>query len=584
MATNPEKYKKIFLAEAEEKILALNMALLSLEKEPGNNKFGNNAMRAAHTLKSSAAAMNFMEMSRLNHAMEDIFEEVCTKKRSLSRVEIETLFAAVDLLSLAVSNIKKGANEPDTKSFIEMLQKLKENPKEIKEKNLKSVEAIISANKPKNNTLQPKKLQAATYTGALAPIEAIKVDVATLDKLMNLTEELLVEKMKLSEVVRQAKEKPEDKLALATFESISESLNRFIPELQLHVTQARMIPIGQIFERFPRMIRDIANVQGKEVDLQMEGQEIELDRTVIDRLGEPLIHLLRNAVDHGIEKKGQIRLAAIRERDNVRIEVSDNGTGVNWQKVIETALTHGIIDKEKRNKLIASIQTGSEKLQPELINLLYQISTNDTITETSGRGVGLGIVKSVIESLGGKVSLESSLALKGKEGLPAESSANGTKFTLHLPLTLAIIPALLFRVGKDTFALPLSQIDRSVILPWGNIKRAFDQEVAVIENVDIPIVRLDKLFGMERKQVGIFLDEEDQNNKKNLQASELMVITKHEHMPSIGLVIDELMSKQDIVVKPLKGRLRQVKGFAGVTLLGDGRPALILDVTTLIIP
>ena len=565
MPINPEKYKRLFIREADEKILALNAALLGLEKEPGSPKFASDAMRAAHTLKSSSAAMNFMEMSHLTHAMEDVFEEVHTKKRSLSASSIETLFAAVDMLSLAVSSIKKGEREPSTLALRNKLERCrtKKNTEPAVRGPAEGAEGeelggVALAQKPEN----------------IARIEAIKVDVATLDKLMNLTEELLVERMKVSEIVRQAKEKPDEKLSLLAFESSSEALNRLISELQLHVTQARMVPLGQIFERFPRMIRDLAHEQGKDVDFLIEGQDIELDRTVIDRLGEPLIHLLRNAVDHGIpsaakasegrEKKGMIRLTAQRERDTVVITVSNNGTPIDWSKIIETALSQRIIDRATRDRYSKDIGSGKQEIEA----LLFRLSTNDKVTETSGRGIGLGIVKSVIESLGGRVTIES------KEG--------DTSFILSLPLTLAIIPALLFRVHDRTFALPLSHIDRSVSVPIDNIKGAFGQEVAVVSNTDIPMVRLQQLFSMESKQVGLFLSEEQIQEGRYLRKAELMIITKHERLPAMGLVVDELISKQDIVVKPLKGRLQHVKGFAGITLLGDGRPALILDIATLV--
>ncbi|TSC58048.1 MAG: Uncharacterized protein Greene041619_827 [Candidatus Peregrinibacteria bacterium Greene0416_19] len=488
--------------------------------------------------------MNFIEMSHLAHAMEDVFEEVHTKKGSLSPSAIETLFAACDMLSLTVSSIKKGEDELSTLALRNKLERCRTKKNTEQE----GVGGVALAQKPET----------------IAPIEAIKVDVATLDKLMNLTEELLVERMKVSEIVRQAKEKPDEKLSLVAFESSSEALNRLIAELQLHVTQARMVPLGQISERFPRMIRDLAHEQGKDVEFLIEGQDIELDRTVIDRLGEPLIHLLRNAVDHGIEKKGTIRLTARRERDTVMIAVTNDGTPIDWQKVIETALSQRIIDRATRDRYSRDIGRGKQEIE----DLLYRLSTNDKVTETSGRGVGLGIVKSVIESLGGRVTIES------KEG--------DTSFILSLPLTLAIIPALLFRVHDRTFALPLSHIDRSVSVPTDNIKGAFGQEVAVVSNEDIPMVRLQTLFGMESKQVGIFLSDEQIAEGRHARKAELMIITKHERLPVVGLVVDELISKQDIVVKPLKGSLRHVKRFAGVTLLGDGRPALILDIATLV--
>lgn len=504
--------------------------------------------------------MGYTEIAHLCHAMEDVFSAiggspakadaprehasggagVRSQGQTLAPRAIEILFKGVDNLSAALAAIKNGQPELSTKELIAALTTKQFPP--LPEGGRGGVGAIPG----------------------IAPIEAIKVDVATLDKLMNLTEELLVERMRLGEIVRQTKDRPDQKLSLGELESSSEAFNRLISELQLNVTEARMVPLGQIFERFPRMVRDLAHDQQKEVDFAISGQDIELDRTIIDRLGEPLIHLLRNAVDHGIEKTGTIRLTALQERDKVIIAVTNEGRPIDWAKVIEVAVRRGVISKERGDQW--RLQIGhTTTIPPEIENLLYKVSTKENVTETSGRGIGLSIVKSVIESLGGKVNLKS-------EGV--------TTFTLELPLTLAIIQALLVRVSDQTFALPFAQIDRSVRVSGQHIKRAFDQEVAVVEDEDIPMVRLDKLFHIGRKRVGLFLSEEEIEQRAAHGQAELMVITKRESLA--GVMVDELLSTQDVVVKPLKGMLRQTKGFAGITLLGDGKPAVILDVPTLL--
>lgn len=528
MIDDTAKYKDIFFSEAEEKIGVLNSALLSLEKEPGNSQFVSEAMRAAHTLKSSAAAMEYNQISHLVHAMEDLFESVRSQKTKIEPRTIDILFQCVDVLSSSIASLKKGGKEIDTKALVETLAK---------------------GGMTKQDQPSPQVLE---------PLEKIKVDVSTLDILMNLTEELLVERMRLTQIVRVAKEKSDEKLDISELASRSDAIDRLISELQVNVTKARMVPLGQIFERFPRMVRDLAHEQGKDVDITIAGQEIELDRTVIDRLGEPLIHLLRNAVDHGIEKKGTIALSAERQRDSVTVTVHNTGIPIDWERVVDVAVNKGIIDQKTRDSHIHDT------------NLLYQLSTKEVVSETSGRGVGLGIVKSVIESLGGSVTII--------------AKEHGSSFILTLPLTLAIIQALLVRVADQTYALPFSQIDRSERVPRQNIKYAFDQEVAVIVNEDIPMMRLDRLFNIEKKHRGIFLSEKEIAQGKNTQKSELMVITKGS--PAGGgqtaIVVDEMISEQDIVVKPLKGMLRQTKGVAGITLLGDGRPAMILDVATLL--
>ncbi len=561
---NTEKYKNLFVTEAEEKIAALNSALLGLEKEPGSSAFANDAMRAAHTLKSSSAATNFMEISHLAHAMENFFEQVRSAKQTLAPQSIAMLFESADALSASLTAIKKGESELATQALIDKLG------------------SRLQALGSREDDLKPNNL-APSASRAIAPIETIRVNVKTLGTLMNLTEELLVTQMRFKEMLRQAEEKgprlqalgsrkddlAPSNLAPSALKVISESFGRLTSDLQYNITEAHLVPLGQLFEQTPRIVRDLAKEQEKEVEISITGQDIALDRAVVDRLGEPLIHLLRNAVDHGIEKKGTITLSAERRQDSVIVTVHNDGRPIDWQKVIEVALTRGIIDKMTRDKYQTQIRN-SEILnfKSEIKNLLYQFSTKKTVTETSGRGVGLGIVKSVIESLGGMVTIE--------------SKEDGISFILTLPLTIAIIQALLSRVANQVFAIPFSQVDRLVRVPLADIKKAFDQEIAVIEGQDIPMIRLDERFSIEREKGGIFLSDEEMKEAKYQQRAELMIITKQEGVSPIGIVVDEVLSQQNIVVKPLKRVLRQTKGFAGVTLLGDGRPALILDIATLI--
>jgi len=543
MANNTEKYKNLFITEAEEKIVDLNSALLNLEKKPNDSTFANDAMRAAHTLKSSAAALNFMEISHLAHAMENFFDQVRSAGQTLAPRSIEMLFQSVDMLAASLTVIKKGEKELSTRTLIEKLQSKKEGEEKSK-----------------------------TSTHELAPIETIRVGVATLNKLMNLTEEFLVTKMRFEEMLRKTADEA-GKLDVGELKVIAESFGRLTRDLQYNVTQAYMVPLGQLFEQTPRMVRDLAKEQGKEVELSIVGQDIELDRTVMDRLGEPLIHLLRNAVDHGIEKSGKITLSAERRRDSVMVSVHNEGKPIDWERVVEVAVRRGIISEKKGKNFRLNAEEIYKKSEiinqkSEIENLLYQLSTKKTVTETSGRGVGLGIVKSVIESLGGRVAIE--------------SNESGTSFILTLPLTLAIIQALLIRVADQVFALPFSQVDRLVRVPFADIKKAFDQEVAVVDEEDIPMIRLNQLFTSTREVAGIFLSDEELQKTKHQLKAELMIVTKPDSTASVGLVVDEVFSEQNIVVKPLKGILRKTRGFAGVTLLGDGRPALILDVATLI--
>lgn len=533
MANNMEKYKQLFIAEAQEKITLLNASLLGLEKKPSDSVLANNAMRASHTLKSSAAAMNFTGFSHLAHAMENLFEKVRSRQQALTPEEIAILFECADAMSSSLTAIKNNKSELDVQSFISRLQF--------------------------GNSVDVKTAVKTTVP-ELAPIETIKVNVKTLGTVMSLTEELMVALMRLKELLRQAEEKNRQP-SIEDLKITAESLNRLTGDLQYNVTNAHLVPLEQLFEQFPRIVRDLASTQGKTVEFSMSGSELALDRSVVERLGEPLIHLIRNAVDHGIEGSGKIILSAERLRDSVVVSVHNDGKPIDWKKVVAVAVKKGFIVDVKGKELL------SQPVPQELEKLLYKISTKDEVTETSGRGVGLTIIRSVIESLGGKVRIE--------------SKEKGTSFILTLPLTVAIVQALLSRVANHVFALPFTNVDRLVRVPLVNIKKVLDQEVAVVDEEDIPIIRLAEHFAISLGSRGIFLSEQEEAESRHLLKAELMIVTKQEGLSPVGLVVDEVLSEQSIIVKPLRGFLKQTKGFAGVTLLGDGRPALILDVATL---
>ncbi len=311
-----------------------------------------------------------------------------------------------------------------------------------------------------------------------------------------------------------------------------------------------MVPVENLFNRFLRMVRDLSKKEGKEVALVMEGGEIEFDRTVIDKLGEPLVHLLRNALDHGIEKPevraalkkakiGAIKLTARREGDQAIIEVEDDGQGLNLEKIRETAVKRRIVAESEAAKMS----------DDEIKKLLYAgISTAEKVTEISGRGIGFSVVKTAVDSLGGRVKIDS---VPGK----------GMKVALELPLTLAIIRALLTKVGEEIYALPLSSVVRSVRLKKENIRGLLNNEVAVLPEANVPLLRLGNLFNLAPEDAGGAL---------------AVIIKRGEEF--IGLGVDSLIGEQEIIIKPMDKLIKQNKAFAGFTILGDGKAALVLDV------
>ncbi len=394
------------------------------------------------------------------------------------------------------------------------------------------------------NTIQQKKNESLK-TG-----QSIRVNIERLDNLMNLVGELIINKIRLNQLATSIKSKDLEE-ALGT-------LDRLTNEIQTEVMGSRMVPIDQIFSRFPRMIRDLAKSEGKQINLMIEGKEIELDRTVLDEIGDPLVHLLRNAVDHGIESpqerakagkspEGLVRLAASRQRNTVLIEVQDDGKGMDPSKLRDAAVKKGLMSKEEVSKLS----------DEEALNLIFLpgFSTNSVITDVSGRGVGMDVAKTKIESLGGNVSVRS---------VPGE----GSIVTLQLPLTIAIIQSLMIKTAGETYAIPLNNVVRDVGIKSQDIKTIEGQEVILLRGEVLPLLRLNSILDCP-------VEVDDKEN--------LIVVVVEKMGNHFGFVVDELLGQQEVIIKSLDSKvLRSVKGFAGATILGDGTVCLILDIGTLV--
>lgn len=390
-------------------------------------------------------------------------------------------------------------------------------------------------------------------------LQSVKVDVQVLDNLMNIVEELVIERSNIGQVGKMLEIKYSGDDLVRQLSQTSDHIIKVINELQESIMQVRMIPIGAIFSRFPRMVRDLAQGQKKKIDFIVSGEDTELDRSLIEQVRDPLIHLLRNAVDHGIEspevraaaKKPEtavIYLTAAREQSHIVIIVEDNGGGISPVKIREAAVRKGFMTQEQVDKLS----------DLEAINLIYKpgMSTAKKTTEISGRGVGLDIVRSNVENLGGSIVLET------KPG-------QGTKFTIRLPLTVAIVQGLLVTSGGTVYVLPIASVVETVAIKSSDIFTIRRREI--IRRLDnlIPVVRLNEKFGLG---AGF--------TKKT--SSEGVVVIAKAGDSMIGLMVDSLMEPQEIVVKSLGKYMGDIEGIAGATILGDGRVALILDVASLV--
>ncbi len=405
------------------------------------------------------------------------------------------------------------------------------------------------------DTAKKTQSAAAKKTTSNKPVTSrtVRVDIEKLDALMNQVSELIIAKNSLVSISTTEGGNFEN----PTFQEQIEYLERITTSLHESVMKVRMVPIESVVNKFPRMIRDLSRKLNKSMELYMSGEDTELDRTVVDQIGDPLQHLLRNSADHGLEsaevrkqrgkpEKGAIYLNAFQEGNNVIIEVSDDGNGIDTEKVKEKAVERGVITPEQAENMS----------QKEIINLLFipSFSMAKQITDISGRGVGLDVVRSNIEALGGDVEVSSTLG-------------EGSKFTVRLPLTLAIIQALMVEIRQEKYAIALGSIQNIEDIPVKDIRYVEAKEVIHLRGMVIPLIRMDKILDIEP------LEEDPES---------LTVVIVKKGDKYAGLVVDNLIGQQEIVIKSLGKFIKNNKIISGATILGDGEVALILDVNALL--
>ncbi|PYI50728.1 chemotaxis protein CheW [Paenibacillus flagellatus] len=387
----------------------------------------------------------------------------------------------------------------------------------------------------------------------------VRVDVDRLEKLLNFVGELIIDNTRLLEVKNRLTQQFKDHSDIAVLNDISNHLSRVVSELQEGMMKTRMLPIEQLFNRFPRMLRDVALQAGKEIDFVMEGKETELDRTLIEEISDPLIHILRNAADHGIEspeererlgkpRKGKLILKASHQENQIVISIADDGRGIDPQKIKQASIRKGFITPEEASRMT----------DKELVFLIFHsgMSTADKVTELSGRGVGMDIVRSHIEKLNGVIDIDTS---------PGE----GTVFTIKLPLTLAIIRSLLVKLGQSTFAIPLVNVLEIVRLQPQEIQTIQGREVCVIRGTVFPLVRMHRRLRLDEPR--------DDARDRRMFVVVLGIADKR-----VCLVVDKTLGNQEIVIKSLGRFVGDVPYISGSTILGNGNVALILDVGSVV--
>ena len=493
-------------------------------------------------------------------------ERTCLLKAARAYMVFDVLEQAGDVIKSAPT-VQDIEQEKFESSFIVILvttesqEKLQASIMEVSE--VESVKIAAVPIKKETETEKPVSQEAAAIQEVTVsapfkpPVEekrqasnnkTIRVNIDRLDSLMNLFEELVIDRGRLEQISKE--------LNNSELDETVERMSRISGDLQTIILNMRMVPVETVFNRFPRMVRQLSKDLGKQIELQIVGADTELDRTVIDEIGDPLVHLLRNAVDHGIEmpqvrlkngknEKGTIRLKAYHSGNHVFIDLEDDGAGINREKVLQKALDRGIIDGK-------TAETLTDKQVYELI-FASGFSTAEQISDVSGRGVGLDVVKNTIESLGGSVTIDSN------EGY-------GSRFSIQLPLTLSIISALLVQMSEERYALPLSSIIETAIVQPKEVMHVHGQKVIDFRGAIIPLVDLKELFTVPN----------------SVQGDHYSVVIVKKGEKTAGLIVDSFIGQQEIVLKSLGHYLPGVFAISGATILGDGQVALIIDCNALI--
>ena len=578
-----ESLIKDFLNESNEFLQQLDQDLVALEASPSDEEMLNRAFRAFHTIKGTSGFLGFTQVVTLTHHAEDVLNLLRKKERILDKHTISTLLIVLDHLRMMMRDIRENqqhaydldgiikeltdiqhmAPPPKPKPRLgEMLvaenvltpAELDDSLKESAATGKKIGEVLVEKQLATPERIQETLLRQTAMAAGQEPAQTVRVDVKKLDELVNLVGELVLERNRLTHLVRDlvehraSGEALESELAFATAR-----LNFITDELQNAGLRTRMVPVDLVFRRMPRLVRDLSASLNKEVDLKIVGEDTELDKTVVEQIGDPLVHLLRNSLDHGIEnpdtrvargkpRKGTIRLEAQQEGDHIMIVISDDGGGIDPDRIGRIAMERGLVTAER-------LQGMSKR---DILDLIFVpgFSTAEKVSNVSGRGVGMDVVRSNLKKLNGVVELSSEV---GK----------GTVITLRLPLTLAILPVLLVRVDSETYALPLRSVVETLRVGSREVHRTNAGEMLRLRDRVFPLFRLGNILHGTRSE----------QDKSQLLRIVIMGIADRQ----LGIIVDQLLGQEETVIKPLPTYLRMVPGLAGATISGDGLVRMILD-------
>jgi two-component system, chemotaxis family, sensor kinase CheA len=558
-----------FIVETNEIFEKLGPDLLALEKTPEDSELHNRIFRAVHTIKGTSGFLGFEQLMELAHVFEDVLNKIRRKELTVTRQRMDVMFEAFDDLKELMVRIETRNSEPaELEKIIGKLQriasntdtaenqapaqtvvkeeiKLEQEPVEEQNDEPKETLEIKGKEKPAEQQSQPLQSKVSEST--------IRVDVTRLDELMNLVGELVLGRNRLSQINAKLNEEMEGNSLVKDLADTSSQVDLITTELQMAVMKTRMVQIAKVFNKLPRLVRDLSRDLSREIELEMYGEETELDKSIIEEINDPLVHILRNAADHGIEKpedrikngknpKGRIVVQADHEGNHIAISISDDGKGIDPEKIRAKAVEKGMYTTEQAQELS----------KREILNLVFApgFSTAEKVSNVSGRGVGMDVVKTNITKLKGIVDIESEVGI-------------GTKIIIKLPLTLAIIQGLLVRSNSESFAIPLNSVLEVVRIQKKEIYTVNGYEVIRLRDTVLPLARLGQIFSVDQQV-------------KQSEWQYIVVVGLAE--VRLGIMVDSLLGQKEVVIKSLGDYLGTIQGIAGSTILGDGKVIMILDV------
>jgi len=587
-----------FLVESQEVLDGLDQRFVALEKNPDDADLLNEIFRAAHSMKGSAGFLGFTRLVHVAHHAESILNKMRQHEMAVERSVVDTILEAVDVIKLLMKDIKETGTDAhvDVSAMSAKLAAVLQRPASPGTPAQTPASASAPEPPPKlgailieEGALSSEQLSEALAKQDASPLlgeilvrdkvvaeevvdkalkkqgpkpgaegdQTIRVETRRLDQVMNLVGELVLGRnrmMKLCTGLEQSHEA--DPLVRELAETIGQ-LDLVTSDLQTAVMKTRMLPMRKVLGKFPRMVRDLANKVGKKVGLELVGEDTELDKSVIEEIGDPLVHLIRNAIDHGVEtpeerrasgklEQGTIRLEAAQEGDRIVIRISDDGRGIPVEKVKAKAISRGLVTPQE-------ISTWGRR---EIINLIFQpgFSTAEKVTDVSGRGVGMDVVRTNISRINGTVEVDT-------------DEGHGSTVTIKLPLTIAIIQALMVAVERRVFAIPLTSVVEAVKLSPGDLKTINGREVLTLRDHVLPLLRLSTMFEIPMQ-------------KDPAELGYVVVVAVCERR--FGIMVDRLHAQEEVVIKSLGDLLGEITGVAGATITGEGKVVLILDMAELV--